>query len=389
MAATPQSLATPLPPMPGGPIDGPDAWRADEMRGRDDWMHVLSPSEVAEIEAAVDAADAGGRPIAAIGRDDFPLPTLDPVLDAIHEELLRGRGFVLIRGLPIERFSVRRRAIAFWGIGTRLGRAVMQNAMGHLLGHVIDLGRTNDDFRTRTYQTRDRQFFHADSCDIVGLMCIRKAKRGGLSAIVSSVTLYNEMLARSPELAAELFRSTHFDRRGEVPEGQPPWYEMPVFNWHEGRLSTHYVRRYIQSVRRLPEVPPLTARQVAAFDLLDEIAEDPGVQLRMDFEPGDMQFLHNPHILHDRTAFEDVEDPAGRRHLLRLWLCPPDGAAAAAGLRGALGERRDWEPRRNGGQGRRAPRAAGALSAGAAGRATNRDPAFGRRLEARDSRRAT
>ena len=325
MATVLQPLTVPFPPMPDGPIAGPAAWRAGEMRGHDDWIHVLSGAEVAEIEAAIEAVDVGGRPIAGIGREDFHLPALGPVLDAIREELLRGRGFVLIRGLPIERYPVRRRAIAFWGIGAFLGRAVSQNAMGHLLGHVIDLGRTNDDYRARTYQTRDRQFFHADSCDIVGLLCIRKAKKGGLSAIVSSVTLYNEMLARSPELAAELFRPFHFDRRGEVPEGQPPWYEMPVFNWYEGNLSTHYVRRYIRSIRRLPEVPPLTERQIAAFDLLDEIAEDPDVQLRMDFEPGDMQFLHNPQILHDRTAYEDWDHPGGRRHLLRLWLCPPDG----------------------------------------------------------------
>ena len=325
MAATPQSFTSPLPPMPDGPITGPDAWRADAMRERDDWVHVLSETEIDEIGAAVEAADTGDRPIAGIGREDFQLPVFGPVLDAIREELLRGRGFVLIRGLPAERYSVRRRAIAYWGIGAWIGRAVSQNAMGHLLGHVIDLGRTNDDYRARTYQTRDRQFFHADSCDVVGLLCIRKAQRGGLSAIVSSVTLHNEMLARSPELTAELFRPIQFDRRGEAPEGQPPWYEQPVFNWYGGRLSTHYVRRYIQSIRRLPEVPPLTARQIAAFDLLDEIAEDPGVQLRMDFEPGDMQFLHNPQILHDRTAFEDESDPAEHRHLLRLWLCPQDG----------------------------------------------------------------
>ena len=325
MAANPQSLSSPLPPMPGGPITGPDAWRADEMRERDDWVHVLSESEIAEIDAAIEAVDIDDRPIAGMGRGDFHLPRFGPVLDAIREELVRGRGFVLIRGLPVERYSTRRRAMAFWAIGARLGRALSQNAMGHLLGHVIDIGRTNDDYRARTYQTRARQFFHADSCDIVGLLCVRKARKGGLSAIVSSVTLYNEMLARSPELAAELFRPTHFDRRGEVPEGQHPWYEKPVFNWYEGRLSTHYVRRYIQSIRRLPEVPPLTERQIAAFDLLDEIAEDPGVQLRMEFEPGDMQFLHNPQILHDRTAFEDGDHPAERRHLLRLWLCPPDG----------------------------------------------------------------
>ena len=325
MSADPQTFSSTLHPMPDGPITGPDAWRAEAMRERDDWTHVLSEAEVDEIDAAVVAVDTDDRPIAGVGRDEFHLPLLGPALDAIREELVRGRGFVLIRGLPVNRYSVRQRAIAFWGIGAWLGRAVSQNAMGHLLGHVIDLGRTNDDFRARTYQTRDRQFFHTDSCDIVGLMCVRKAKKGGQSAIVSSVTLYNEMLARSPELTAELFRPFHFDRRGEVPVGKPPWYEMPVFNWYEGRLSTHYVRRYIQSIRRLPEVPPLTERQVAAFDLLDEIAEDSGVQLRMDFEPGDMQFLHNPQILHDRTAFEDESDPAKRRHLLRLWLCAPDG----------------------------------------------------------------
>ena len=325
MAATLQPLTSSLPPMPGGPIEGPDAWRADEMRERDDWVHVLSEAEIAEIEAATEAAGTDDRPIAGIGREEFPLPTFGPVLNAIREELIRGRGFVLIRGLPIGRYTARRRAIAYWGIGAWLGRAVSHNAMGHLLGHVIDLGRSNDDYRARTYQTRDRQFFHADSCDVVGLLCVRKARKGGLSAIVSSVTLHNEMLARAPELAAELFRPIHFDRRGEVPEGRSPWYEKPVFNWYEGRLSTHYVRRYIQSIRRLHEVPPLTDAQIAAFDLLDEIAEDPGIQLRMDFEPGDMQFLHNPQILHDRTAYEDADDPAERRYLLRLWLCPPDG----------------------------------------------------------------
>lgn len=311
--------------MPGGPIEGPSAWRAYAMRESDEWIHVLTGDEIADIDAAIERVDIDDRPIADMGRIDFYMPALTPVLDGIRDELLRGRGFVLIRGLPLERYSQRQRAIAYWAIGMHFGRAVSQNAMGHLLGHVIDLGRTNDDFTARTYQTRDRQFFHADSCDIVGLLCLRKAKQGGLSAIISSVTLYNEMWARSPDLVAELFEPQYFDRRGEVPPGQQPWYRMPIFNWYEGNLSTHYVRRYIESIRRLDEVPALTPHQITAFDLLDEVAEDPEVQLRMDFEPGDMQFLHNPQILHDRTAFEDWNTTDRRRHLLRLWLCAADG----------------------------------------------------------------
>jgi hypothetical protein len=312
-------------PMPDGPLNGPAAWRADDMRQRDDWIHRFSEVEIAEIDLAIAEWEPDDRPIASLRRETFALPTLGAKLDGVREQLIRGRGFALLRGLPTHRYSPRQAAIAFFGIGAYLGNAVSQNAMGHLLGHVIDIGRTNDDFTARTYQTNARQFFHADSCDIVGLACIRKAKSGGLSAIVSSVTMYNEMLRRSPELTAELFNPIHFDRRGEVPDGAYPWYQTPVFNWHEGTLSTHYVRRYIESIRRVDEVPALTDAQTAAFDLFDEIAEDPEVQLRMEFEPGDLQFLHNPQILHDRTAFEDWDAGEKRRHLLRLWLCAPDG----------------------------------------------------------------
>ncbi|MGB0751033.1 MAG: TauD/TfdA family dioxygenase [Gammaproteobacteria bacterium] len=326
MAAQPDSFKDArTPSMPNGLISGPDAWYADDMRESNEWIYTLSAEDIEDIDAAIERVQTANQAVANLTSDTFELPRLATKLGAIREAVLRGRGFALIRGLPVERYSIEQAAIAYFGLGTYLGRAVSQNAMGHLLGHVIDLGRTNDDFTARTYQTNDRQFFHSDSCDIVGLLCLRKAKSGGLSAIISSVTLYNEMWKRSPELATELFAPLHFDRRGEVPEGSDPWYQMPIFNWHEGKLSTHYVRRYIVSIRRLDEVPRLTDKQLAAFDLLDEIAEDSRVQLRMDFEPGDMQFLHNPQILHDRTAYEDWNTTDKRRHLLRLWLCAPDG----------------------------------------------------------------
>ena len=326
MAATPQSFTSPLPPMPDGSITGPDAWRADAMRERDDWVHVLSETEIDEIGAAVEAADTGDRPIAGIGREDFQLPVFGPVLDAIREELLRGRGFVLIRGLPVERYSVRRRAIAYWGIGAWIGRAVSQNAMGHLLGHVIDLGRTNDDYRARTYQTRDRQFFHADSCDVVGLLCIRKAQRGGLSAIVSSVTLYNEMLARSPELTAELFRPIHFDRRGEVPEGQPPWYEHAGVQLVRGQAQ-HPLRAALHPVhpppcRRCRRSPLARSRPSICSTRSPRIpASSSGWSSNRGTCSSSTTRRSSTIAPHSRTE----SDPAERRHLLRLWLCALDG----------------------------------------------------------------
>lgn len=305
--------------------DGPATWTGAEMRRRDDWRRRFSDKEVAELEAALAETRRRELAIGEIGRDDFPLPTLGPVLKDLRETILRGRGFVLLTGLPIARYDRDGVARLFWGIGAHLGKAVSQNAAGHLLGHVRDLGLATSDPRVRTYQTTERQYYHADSCDIVGLMCLVPAKSGGLSSIISSQALYNAVMARRPELARLLSAPLAVDWRGEVPAGERPFYMMPVFNHHDGLLSTYYVRRYMDSAMRHPEAPRLTPAHAEAFDLIDALADDPAFNLQMAFRPGDMQFLHNPTILHDRTAFEDWPEPERKRHLLRLWLCPPDG----------------------------------------------------------------
>jgi len=326
MSASPEAFSRPpAAPRPPGPLSGPAAWRGADLATRDEWMLRLDDQDLAEIDAALASVEARGLDLLRIDRDAFPLPRLSAKLDVMREELLRGRGFCLLRGLPVERLDFRQAATVYWGIGVHLGKPVSQNGRGHLLGHVVDVGRAEDDPEARIYQTNARQHYHADSCDIVALLCWRKARSGGESTIVSSETVYNEMLERAPDRVDELFQPFHFDRRGEIPQGAHPWYEVPVFNWHAGRLTTYYVRRYIVSARRFPEVPPLTARQVEAFDAFDAICDDPDIHLSMDFEPGDMQFLHNHQILHDRTAFTDYPEPHRRRHLLRLWLCPPDG----------------------------------------------------------------
>lgn len=313
------------PSRPPGPIEGPAAWRGADLAKSDEWIHRLSAADIAELEGALAEVRRRGLETIAITRDDFPLAGLGAVLEDIHHELLEGRGFALIRGLPVGRYSMADTAALYWGIGAHFGRALSQNAKGHLLGHVRDLGYDHRDPHVRVYQTTERQYFHTDSCDVVGLLCLHQARAGGLSAIISSVTVFNEMLARRPDLVPVLFEPFETDRRGEVPAGMRPWFAVPVFNWHAGRLSTIYVRRYIESARRFPEVPPLTPRQIEALDVFDALLEDRALNLFMDFEPGDIQLLHNHQILHDRTGYVDWPEPERKRHLLRLWLAPPDG----------------------------------------------------------------
>ncbi len=304
---------------------GAAAWYGPEIAKRTDWLMMLSPAEVAEVEAAADALVARDADIAAITARDFPLPTLASRLKArVSDEVLNGRGFLLMRGLPVEGWTTRKSATVFFGLGAHLGSARSQNGKGHVLGHVQDLGFDVKDPNVRIYQTHERQTYHTDSCDIVSLLCLKTARSGGLSALVSSTTIFNEMRRRRPDLLKLLFEPLATDRRGEVPEGQKPYFEIPVFNWHKGFLTAIYQRQYIDSAQRFPDAPRLTAQQIEALDMFDALANDPKLHLFTEFRPGDVQFVHNHTMLHDRTAFEDWPEPERRRHLLRLWLAASD-----------------------------------------------------------------
>jgi hypothetical protein len=266
---------------------------------------------------------ARGLDVADIRREDFPLPTLGPVLDRLRGQVLDGRGFVLLRGVPVEGRPIAESAAAYWGLGTYFGVARSQNAKGHLLGHIYDLGGNSaTDPNIRTYATSERQNFHIDRCDVVALLCLRRAKAGGLSAIASSMAVHNVMLERRPDLLERLYQPFPVDRRGEVPEGKAPFYDAPVFNEHAGRVSVLYSRLHIGSSQRFPEARRLAPEDIEALDMLAALAGDDELRLDMTFMPGDIQFLHNHTILHARTAYEDWLDAERKRHLLRLWLAP-------------------------------------------------------------------
>lgn len=304
---------------------GDAAWYGPEIAKRDDWLMPLAAAEVAEVETAARTLAARDADIASIMARDFPLPTLGPKLKKrVNSEVLNGRGFLLLRGLPVERWSMREAATAFFGLGTHLGSARSQNGKGHVLGHVQDLGLDVKNPNVRIYQTHERQTYHTDSCDIVSLLCLKTAKSGGLSALVSSTTIFNEMRRRRPDLLKLLFQPLATDRRGEVPEGQKPYFEIPVFNWHKGYLTAIYQRQYIDSAQRFPDAPRLTPLQIEALDMFDSLANDPALNIFTEFKPGDVQLVHNHTMLHDRTGFEDWPEPERRRHLLRLWLAASD-----------------------------------------------------------------
>ena len=294
-------------------------WRAPDVADPAAWTVTLTGAEVAELESAIE--QAAGMDFLAIGKADFPLPSLGPRLAAIEAELIDGRGFVLLRGLPRERWSNDQMCLAYWGIGAHLGRPWPQNHFGHVLGDVTDQGKTWDDPTARGNELGGIGLdFHCDGSDLVGLMCLSTGDSGGASAVANSVALHNDLARERPDLAAELYKPQPYDMRGEQKPGSRGWYQMPVFTAHSGRLYVRLIRAYILASQRHADAPRLTDAAREGVEWLQERAESGAYSVMMDFRPGDMQFINNYHVLHGRAPYTD-DRAAGRvRHLKRLWL---------------------------------------------------------------------
>ncbi|NOX30449.1 MAG: TauD/TfdA family dioxygenase [Actinobacteria bacterium] len=289
------------------PIVAPTArtWRGSELSDTSIWTRIVTASERLGLNG-----DAGDSSADTSDAQDLA--------DEIRSELIHGRGFVLLKGLFSASGDMGEAADVFVRLGQRLGSLRSQNAAGDLLGHVKDVGRDLDDPTARIYQTNARQTFHTDSADAVGLLCIRPAAEGGRSMLVSVETIYEEMRRTKPHLAAWMFEPLATDRRGEIPDGRDPWFEIPVLSWHEGQLSCLYQRQYIDSAARFPDASPLDPEHRDALDEFDRLANRPDLHMVMDLEPGDVQLVHNHGLLHDRTSW--IDDPTRPRHLLRLWV---------------------------------------------------------------------
>ena len=300
---------------------GKSFWYGPEMNLRKhEWIINLTPDEIKELEAAAEKFQKGRKSIGEMKKSDFPLPTLSNKLALLKTNLIRGIGFCLLKGLPIEQYSEREVAAIFYGIGTHIGNARSQNAQGHVLGQVRNMGLHSTDTNVRLYQTKERQTFHTDSCDVVGLLCMQPAKKGGLSLLVSADTVFNEMRQQRPDLLKILLDPIATDRRGETPEGMLPYLLIPVFSYFHQKITPFYQRQYIESSQRFTDAPRLTSLHYEALDMFDTLCNDSNLHLTMMLEKGDMQFVYNHAMLHDRTGFVDFEDLNKRRYLLRLWL---------------------------------------------------------------------
>lgn len=315
------------------PLTTADAWLGRDMARRGDWRRDLTAAEVRELLSAREFARARDANRTAWSRADFPLPGLARDVGGWLQELDQGRGFLLLRGLPVAEIGPEAAADIYWGLGLHMGRAISQNTDGDLLGHVRDTGADPNAYGVRLYRTRAEQDFHTDGADIIGLLCLQGAKSGGTSRIASSAAIFNRLLAERPDLVPALLSIFPFDTQGQHRPGTPAWFARPICRLVDGRLNLFFIPWYIRESQQHADAPRLSQDQEAVLSFIESTANDPDHFLDMDFQPGDIQFLKNASILHKRTAYEDWDAPERKRHLLRLWLVQEAFSAGDEGLR--------------------------------------------------------
>ncbi len=320
------------------PIEAPCAWHGNDMVNSQCWIRELRPEHIDEIDSALASVEERGINWRDISATDFPLPALCDLIDEVRSELEDGSGLMKLRGLPVWRYTEDQLRKLFFGLGQNFGRPVFQNKRGELMRFIRDEGTDvgkqygqisgecmadGKPFLSSYARTLNNGGlrFHTDRTDVVGLLCVRQAAKGGVSRICSSVAVMNEMLRQRPDLARLLFEPICRSRLGEESEIAEDIYNLPVFGLCDGHFTSHFSMTYIEAAQTVHGVPKLTGAQFEALELLASLANE--LAFDMTFEPGDVQFLNSHVTYHSRTPFEDDKDAGRDRLLMRLWFAMP------------------------------------------------------------------
>jgi hypothetical protein len=307
------------------PVSAPWVWTAAEIAARDDWIFPLSAAAIKDIENALSDVKRRGMNMDAITAADFPIPSFDADFADMKSGLMGGLGMSLVRGVPVERYDLDDLRLILWGIGTHIGLGAPQSFRGDKIGDVMDMSHTGD--IRRSYRSPRPLYLHVDPIDIVGLLCTRKAKEGGMSLLTSALALHNTLLAERPDLMPALYRGYHYSSTEASSTGEPPItsYRVPVYKAVGDQIVVNFNASPIGKALESGDIED-DATALEAFEIFKETAMRDDLVFRTMLEPGDLQFLNNRVVLHGRMSFEDYPELERKRHMLRVWLKEPDWA---------------------------------------------------------------
>lgn len=312
------------------PLRDASAWTRADMESDRSWVYELSAEEISEIESALQQVQEKGLEHAEICEADFPLPHIGPLVTKLRDQIEDGRGIAVLKGMPIQGKTVEQQQLLYAGVAAHIGQSIIQDPQGTLIDLVTDRGLSYDDIAVRGYTTNAELTPHCDSGDIVSLLCIRQAREGGINTLASSMAIYNEILAKHREYLEPLYTGFHYNLRGSGPPGKYvdiTAHRVPVYSYHQGKLSCRFNQKAMLTAEQLPGVPPLSQLEKDAINKVAELSvcEEFGTDVML--ESGDLLLLSNHTVFHTRAAFTDWEDPEKKRLLMRKWINIPNARA--------------------------------------------------------------
>jgi alpha-ketoglutarate-dependent taurine dioxygenase len=300
------------------------AWRAGDIDAPSAWYFQLPAGCLTALDETIRKLRQHPRAPTTVRAAETPCANCAADLAPALEALEHGRGFVILHGLSPDAYSPTELQTIYWLVGQLLGQPMVQNIQGTLLYDVRDTGQ-DVRYGARFSVTNAESTFHTDNSfgvevlDYVGLLCLQTARAGGLSQVVSGYAACAALRARHAESLELLAQQFHVDRRGGVRPGEAPTIRQPILQWIGPELTCRYLRYWIETGHEKAG-EPLTPAQRYALDCLDGVLNDPALRVEFNLRPGDLFFINNRWIFHNRTGFEDHPEVERRRHYVRLWL---------------------------------------------------------------------
>ena len=324
-------------------IAGACVWNGKDIQKSTRWIRDLTPAHLAELDKALQGVKAKGLDWSQVTKENFPIKGFDDLFDSIREELENGSGILKLRGWPVTKYDEADLRIMYNGFSKHLATPVFQNRSGEMMRAIRDegahVGKTYGETKdqkggtflssyARTLSSGELRF-HTDRTDVVTLLCVRQARKGGVSKLASSPAIHNAMLATRPDLVDELYQDIWRSRFGEEGTTKETAYPLPIFGVRDGKFTSHYSQTFVDAAQLGTNVPKLTPKQDEALTLLRKLAQD--LCMEMVLDPGDLQLINSHVTYHGRTSFEDDASSGNDRLLLRLWLCMPNNRALPEG----------------------------------------------------------
>ena len=325
------------------PLTGPAVWTGTEITSSTRWIRDLTPAHVAALDMALQGIKAKGLDWSQVTRENFPIKGFDDLFDSIREELENGSGILKLRGWPVAKYDEADLRRMYNGFGKHIATPVFQNRSGEMMRAIRDegahVGKTYGETKdqkggtflssyARTLSSGELRF-HTDRTDVVGLLCVRQARKGGVSKLASSPAVHNAMLKQRPDLVEVLYNDVWRSRFGEEGTTKETAYPLPLFGVRDGKFTSHYSQTFIDAAELATDVPKQTDQQREALALLRQLAQE--LCMEMVLDPGDLQLINSHVTYHGRTSFEDDASTRHDRLLLRLWLSMPNNRPLPAG----------------------------------------------------------